>query len=208
MENQFDDKPEEKELENSQTVETEKKEGPVETTKDEVSESPIERPYQRWQKSQEEQRNDSYGSTGYSGEMKSDSYEYTEYQNRQANSSYQQNSQQSQGNYGAGSDQGCYNYQNQNQNYQNTNYQNQQAGGYREQGTDAPMSLGDWLLVMIAGAIPCVGQILYIVWAFSSSGNINRRNYCRAALILMVVVFVLYLIFGSIFAVGLYSSLS
>mgnify|MGYP001773095002 CR=1 FL=1 len=201
MENQFDDKPEEKatEIGNDRPLEKNESEisshveaGTVETEskeQDTISDSPIERPYQRWQRKQEEQ--------SQSGQQNG-SYEYSRYQSGQPNDQYQQ-SQYQQNSYQDNQNSGYY------QNYQNQNYQ---GSGYREQGEERPMTMGDWLLVLIAGAIPCVGQILYIVWAFSSTGNVNRRNYCRAALVLMLAVFVIYLIFGTIFAVGFTSALN
>lgn len=58
------------------------------------------------------------------------------------------------------------------------------------------LSLGAWVITLIVGAIPCVNIIVYLVWAFGN-GNENRKNYCRAALILMAVGLVLSIIFGS-----------
>ena len=49
--------------------------------------------------------------------------------------------------------------------------------------------------MLIAGIIPCFGLIIYLVWAFGKSGNINRRNFCRANLILQVIGYVLLVIF-------------
>jgi hypothetical protein len=56
------------------------------------------------------------------------------------------------------------------------------------------MTTKDWLITLILLAIPFVNIILFIVWAFSSSGNLNRRNYCRAGLILLAVFLVIYVI--------------
>ena len=106
------------------------------------------------------------------------------------NHNYNQNYNQ---NYGQSYNQG-YNTQNYNQNY-NMNY---------DQGMDmAPLSMGQWVLTILAACIPCAGTILYLVWAFSKNGNINRRNYCRAALIIQCVILLLYLIFVVIFGVAL-----
>ena len=64
----------------------------------------------------------------------------------------------------------------------------------------SPLSTGEWLLTMIVGIIPCAGLILYIIWAFGNSGNLNRRNYCRASLILQVIsyVFVIFFILSAV----------
>lgn len=103
------------------------------------------------------------------------------------------------------------NYQYQNSNYQpqNTQYTNGQYQdnlsyntgnnlGYNQNNYEnmdtSPMTMGEWLLTILAAMIPCAGIILYIVWAFSKTGNVNRRNFCRAQLIVMAFVFVLYMV--------------
>lgn len=104
-----------------------------------------------------------------------------------------------------------YTYAGQQQNgqFQNTNYQ--QSRQYQEQYQavyqqqyqnnydrgqmdTSPMSMGDWLLTILAALLPCAGVILYFIWAFSSRGNMNRRNYCRAMLIVMGALLVIYII--------------
>ena len=57
-------------------------------------------------------------------------------------------------------------------------------------GSDV-LGVKDWLITLIVLAIPLVNIIMVLVWAFSSSGNANRRNFCRAALILWVIAIVL-----------------
>ena len=188
MENQFDDKPEEKATETGNDRPLEKNEseissnveaGTVETEnkeQDTISDSPIERPYQRWQRKQEEQ--------SQSGQQNG-SYGYSRYQSGQPNDQYQQ-SQYQQNSYQDNQNSGYY------PNYQNQNYQ---GGGYREQGEERPMTMGDWLSRRPSGLR-------------KTNQMINRRNYCRAALVLMLAVFVIYLIFGTIFAVGFTSALN
>ncbi|MDR1066237.1 MAG: hypothetical protein LBL35_02215 [Clostridiales bacterium] len=53
------------------------------------------------------------------------------------------------------------------------------------------MGFGDWLITLIILAIPCVNIIMLIVWAVSGSGNVNRRNFCRASLVVTVILSVL-----------------
>jgi len=57
------------------------------------------------------------------------------------------------------------------------------------------MSTKDWLLTLLICVIPCVNIIMLFVWAFSGSGNHNRRNYSRAYLILIAIVIGLYFMF-------------
>lgn len=66
---------------------------------------------------------------------------------------------------------------------------------------DSPLSVVDWILTILALAIPCAGIILYFVWAFGKKGNVNRRNYCRAGLILTGIGFVLWVILAIVMGV-------
>ena len=104
-----------------------------------------------------------------------------------------------------------YNQTQQNQQYQsNFDYNTSSNGNYTQnydQGMDtSPMSMGDWLLTILVSMIPCAGIVLYFVWAFGKTGNINRRNFCRANLIIMAGVFVLYFILAIVFGVAFITS--
>ena len=135
-----------------------------------------------------------------------------------AGSSYQQTTnygyyggEGEQGNFGENN--GAY-QQNFNQNY-NMNYnqgyqQNYNPNYNMNQGKkplDAPLSMGEWLLMILAGLIPCVGIVLYCIWAFSPNTNINRKNYSRAMLIVMAVVIVLYTLFFVVFGIAMSNAL-
>lgn len=65
------------------------------------------------------------------------------------------------------------------------------------------MTVGEWILTFIICAIPCVNVIMLFVWAFGS-GNENRKNYAKAALIMSVIGIIISIIvtvaFGSVFA--------
>ncbi|MCB6202911.1 hypothetical protein [Extibacter muris] len=130
-------------------------------------------------------RNDE-SAAGQVAEPKSAQYTYTD-PNAGYSSSYSQGSQNSY--------QDNYNYNVGNNEGYNTNY---------DTGMDqSPMTMGDWLLtILIMTFIPCVGIILYFVWAFGKNGNINRRNYCRAYLIIMGIAIILAIIFLVIFGVA------
>ncbi|GFI43256.1 MAG: hypothetical protein HFG82_07395 [Dorea sp.] len=156
----------------------------------------------------------------------SQQYPYTSqnaYNSNQQNNGYQYgqqdiNSQNSGYNYGQN-----YN-QNQNQNYNqnyNSNYNQNNSYNYQdnynyntgnqynqmyEGGQDmSPMTMGDWLLTLLVAMIPCFGIIIYFVWAFSKTTNINRRNFCRAQLVIIGVVLVIYIIFFMLFGSMLFS---
>lgn len=70
----------------------------------------------------------------------------------------------------------------------------------------AVMTMGEWLITLIVLAIPCVNVIMYFVWAFGN-GNENRKNFCRAGLIVMavgiVLTLILYAVVGAILAAAL-----
>lgn len=112
---------------------------------------------------------------------------------------------------------------NQNQYDQNQNDQNQQNQNYQQSyayqqplyqqpayqqppvHTEPPMTIGEWLLLMLIMIIPCVNIIMLFVWAFSGDPNkISRANYCKAMLIWILISIVLSTIltvaFGAIFA--------
>lgn len=63
---------------------------------------------------------------------------------------------------------------------------------------DATMSVGDWIITLVVLAIPLVNIVMFLVWAFAGSTNINRQNYCRAALILAVIGFVIVMLLLSV----------
>ncbi len=61
----------------------------------------------------------------------------------------------------------------------NTGYDHE----YRAEEDNLPISLGEWILILLLMSIPCVNIILCCVWGFGSQGNITKRNFCRAQLI-------------------------
>ena len=66
------------------------------------------------------------------------------------------------------------------------------------------MSTMDWLKCYLIMLIPCVGWVFPLIWAFSSTGNVNRRNLFRAMLIMTLIGVGVYLIVALVFvAVGL-----
>ncbi len=107
---------------------------------------------------------------------------------------YQDNNYQSNG----------YQQPNQNMNRSQDNYYYNQGNnaGYNQpynSGMDErPLTMGEWFLTLLVAIVPCVGIIMYFVWAFSKTGNINRRNFCRAHLIITgisLVLVIIYLVF-------------
>ncbi|MEZ4859968.1 MAG: hypothetical protein R3C14_01605 [Caldilineaceae bacterium] len=64
------------------------------------------------------------------------------------------------------------------------------------------MTTGDWFVTQLILAIPLVNIIMLLVWGFSSSGNLNRRNFCRATLIWAAIALGLYVLFFLVIIAG------
>ena len=60
----------------------------------------------------------------------------------------------------------------------------------------SPMSTQDWLITLLIYFIPCVNIVMLCIWAFSSTGNLNRRNYARALLVFVAIAIVLSIFLG------------
>lgn len=67
---------------------------------------------------------------------------------------------------------------------------------------DKAYSVGGFIGTFIVGAIPLVGLICYLVWAFSKKTNLSKRNYCRAVL-LLALIFVLLLVIAVVVLMAL-----
>ncbi len=70
----------------------------------------------------------------------------------------------------------------------------------------APLKTSDYLLLHLLNMIPLVGLILMLMWSFSDNVNLNRKNFCRAYLILYAISFVLSIVLV-VFYVVLFSVL-
>ncbi len=67
----------------------------------------------------------------------------------------------------------------------------------QEETQYAPMTLGDWLLTLLISMIPIVGFIMILVWAFKPNVNVNKANWAKALLILMVALTAFAILFSS-----------
>ena len=91
-------------------------------------------------------------------------------------------------------------------------YYNNQAAGYGVlQANREPLGVGSYIGMFFLSAIPMVGFIMLLVWAFGSSVNLNKKNYARAILIMgligvavWVVIFVIGLAVGGSILNGLF----
>jgi hypothetical protein len=55
-----------------------------------------------------------------------------------------------------------------------------------EPQTEKPLTTGEWVVTHLVLFIPIVNIVMHFVWAFGE-GNISRRNFCRARLLLFAI---------------------
>ena len=54
--------------------------------------------------------------------------------------------------------------------------------------TEKPLTTGEWFVTLLILGLPLIGLIMHLVWAFGD-GHKGRRNFCRAALLWLAVIF-------------------
>ena len=66
---------------------------------------------------------------------------------------------------------------------------------------ERPLSMGEWLVtLLILTFVPCVKIVMMFVWGFGN-GNVNRKRFCQAYLIIWAIMVVLMIIlYGTIFS--------
>jgi uncharacterized membrane-anchored protein len=69
------------------------------------------------------------------------------------------------------------------------------------------MSVKDWLITLFLTAIPVVGFIMLLVWAFGDGANKTKSNFAKAGLILMLVGIVFYILIFVVFAAAFMAGL-
>lgn len=89
--------------------------------------------------------------------------------------------------------------------YNNENYETVQNSYAATDPDKSVMTLGEWIITLVVMLIPCVNIIMMLIWAFGS-GNENRKNYCRANLIVTAVSTVLVVILYATLFAGLIAS--
>ncbi|HEX3016586.1 MAG TPA: hypothetical protein VHP31_01885 [Caproicibacter sp.] len=91
--------------------------------------------------------------------------------------------------------------QNQQAPYQQQPYQQQpyQPAPYQNPGQfedQSPLSIGNFLIMILISYIPLVNIIMLFVWGFGNS-NTNKKNLARAQLIMLAIGVVISIIFGA-----------
>ena len=67
------------------------------------------------------------------------------------------------------------------------------------------MSVGDWIITYLITCIPLVGLIMLFVWGFGEGHQPSKKTWAQATLLWVVIVFVLWLVLGSLI-MGLFLS--
>lgn len=80
--------------------------------------------------------------------------------------------------------------------YQQPQYQQSQYQPPRQMSLRPPdtTSTGQWVLNLFLAAIPIVGLVLLLVWAFSSNTAPSKQNWARATLIWILIAILLTII--------------
>lgn len=61
----------------------------------------------------------------------------------------------------------------------------------------APLSIGKYLLMFIVLMVPLLNLIMLFIWAFGSTNNINKKNFARAGLIMVLIFIAFYILAGA-----------
>jgi hypothetical protein len=64
------------------------------------------------------------------------------------------------------------------------------------------VSVGNWMLTMVLMGIPIINIILLFVWAFGSNTEISKANWAKAALVWMLLGFIIWFVVFFAFGVG------
>ncbi len=75
---------------------------------------------------------------------------------------------------------------------------NTYPGQYNQSSLTTPLSVGQYILTFILLGIPLVNIILLFVWSFGNDVNVNKKSFCRAVLIIVIVATILSVILGSV----------
>jgi hypothetical protein len=70
------------------------------------------------------------------------------------------------------------------------------AAYYGRPGTE-PLSVGQYIGMLLLMCVPILGVILLFMWSFGGSVNLNKKNYARAMLIVCATGIILSIIFGA-----------
>ena len=79
----------------------------------------------------------------------------------------------------------------------------------QQQNATNIMSYKDWAVTIFLASLPIIGLILVLIWAFDSNTSIDKKNWAKGMLLLLVIYFVIAMLFLFMFGgLALLASLS
>lgn len=57
------------------------------------------------------------------------------------------------------------------------------------------MSPKEWALTIFLASLPIIGFILVLVWAFDSSTDLQKKNWAKGTLLLVLIYFIIAMLF-------------
>jgi hypothetical protein len=57
------------------------------------------------------------------------------------------------------------------------------------------MSPKEWALTIFLASLPIIGFILVLVWSFDSSTDLQKKNWAKGTLLLVLIYFILAMLF-------------
>ncbi len=130
-------------------------------------------------------------------------YAYESQINNDNNSSYTYGNQSSQTDYSTQNTSYSYGNSTGAPNYYASDYTyNGQNAGYQpyQPEMEEPVKMGEWVLLQcLITFIPCVGLIMAIVWAFSTTEKKSKVNFCKAYLIVFLIQLVLSIVMLAVY---------
>lgn len=64
------------------------------------------------------------------------------------------------------------------------------------------VSVGDWLITLLIGAIPLVNLVMLCVWAFGGGAPPSKANFAKATLLWLVLTVLLSVLFYVVLGVS------
>ncbi len=57
------------------------------------------------------------------------------------------------------------------------------------------MTPKEWALTIFLASLPIIGFILVLIWAFDSNTDLQKKNWAKGTLLLMVIYFIIAMLF-------------
>ena len=61
------------------------------------------------------------------------------------------------------------------------------------------LSVKDWAITIFITGLPLIGLVMLFVWAFSDATNINKKNWAKGNLVIMLIFFLIAMSFLFLF---------